>query len=169
MLFLSRINACPCTATSAYAWVPPQCTSAHPSCFCAASGLTQKKSPSRETPSPGRKCSHAHLQTVWVDVSSTWAHPNPPSTLGCDASSEDSHNKRLSREIPGEHFSIILSGSIVCLPCIYENRSLEIFIKVQEDAKTLLLVKLLQSDKMKPFPGMWPRREAHQERETMHV
>lgn len=142
MLLLSRINACPCTASSAYARVPCWCTSpAHPFCSRASSGLMQACT-HRKIHQAGKP---SHLQTAWVDVTSTWAHPNPPSTLEsstltCHPANLRrfllaSHNKKLPREIPGEHFIIVLLGSIICLLCIYENISLEIFIKVQEDAQ----------------------------------
>lgn len=181
MLLLSRINACPCTAMSAYARVPCWCTSlAHPFCFCASSGLMRQAHTEKFT----KQGNPGSWQKMFTLLS-------PNSVSGCEQhlrSPQSSFNSRVfnsalspSWPVPlplrlpqqqttqgssGERFSIFLLCSIVCLLCIYENRSLEIFVKVREDATRLLLVKLLQSEKMKPFSGTWPRQKAQQERET---
>lgn len=127
----------------------------------------QKNSPSKEVLSSGRKCPHSHLQTVWMDVTTTWAHPNPPSTPESSAlpwhpaNPEhfllDSHNKKLLGEFP-EHFSILIFElhALLLWKQIFRN-----IYKSTRGHTVLLLVKLLQSDEMKPFSGTWPRQEVH--------
>lgn len=129
MLLTVRNKCCPWTSESVHAWAAHWHTPlAHPFCFYASSDLMhmQKNRPSRWTWS----CSHSHLQTVWVGVTSTWAHGTTSnlesSTLLCHPANLcyfllGSHNKKIPRKILVLFFQALLSAPSMFSKADYRN------------------------------------------------
>lgn len=157
--------------TAISAWVSLWSTSCLPFMFLFFWLVAQMKN--RETLSLVHSCLQNESGSKW-----RWSSPElipiPQlyfvTKLACASSSWNSTTKYYTGKLM-ESILVFWGGwgGMVCLLCILENRSLEIFIKSLTGCTTLPLVKLLQSVRMRPFSGMWPRLEANQEREIMHV